>query len=57
MSFNPVELIIKKNGGIQIKEISFMISNYIDGNVTEYQMSALLMSIFFKDMEMSEIID
>ncbi|MDD2649974.1 MAG: thymidine phosphorylase [Candidatus Cloacimonetes bacterium] len=59
MSFNPVELIIKKrNGGIlNKKEISFMISNYIDGNVTEYQMSALLMSIFFKDMEMSEIID
>ncbi|HPY95981.1 MAG TPA: thymidine phosphorylase [Candidatus Cloacimonadota bacterium] len=59
MSFNPVELIIKKRNGhtLNKNEIAFMVNNYINGRVPDYQMSAFLMSIFFKGMEMSEIID
>ncbi len=59
MKFNPVELIVKKRNGLRLNkdEISFFVQNYINGNIPDYQMSSLLMSIFFQGMEMNEIID
>lgn len=55
---NPVELIIKKRDGVELTkdEMSFFVKSYIDGKIPEYQMSALLMAIFFKGMETDEIV-
>lgn len=55
---NPVELIIKKRDGIELtkEEMSFFIKSYIDKKIPDYQMSALLMAIFFKGMETEEIV-
>jgi len=55
---NPVELIIKKRDGIELTkdEMSFFVKSYIDGKIPDYQMSALLMAIFFKGMETNEIV-
>lgn len=55
---NPVELIIKKRDGVELTkdEMSFFVKSYIDGKIPEYQMSALLMAIFFKGMETNEIV-
>ncbi|HOD53393.1 MAG TPA: thymidine phosphorylase [Candidatus Cloacimonadota bacterium] len=59
MQLNPVELIIKKrnNTCLSKEEINFFVQNYINGNIPDYQMSSLLMSIYFQGMEMNEIID
>lgn len=52
-----VDLIEKKrNGNILTKdEIEFIINNYTQNNIPEYQMSALLMVIFYQDMTDEEI--
>lgn len=57
MEFNPVEIIIKKRNGKQLskEELNFFIHSYLAGKIPEYQMSALLMAIFFKGMEIDEI--
>ncbi|MBO6137473.1 MAG: pyrimidine-nucleoside phosphorylase [Lachnospiraceae bacterium] len=50
------ELIEKKrNGGaLTDKEIAFMIEGYTKGNLPDYQMSAMLMAIYFKGMTEEE---
>lgn len=55
---NPVELIIKKRDGKELTkaEMSSFVNGYIDGSISEYQMSALLMAIFFQKMETDEIV-
>ncbi|PID28241.1 MAG: thymidine phosphorylase [Candidatus Cloacimonadota bacterium] len=55
--YNPVELIIKKRNGKQLskEETTFLAEGYINGKIPDYQMSALLMSIYFRDMTDSEI--
>lgn len=55
---NPVELIIKKRDGKELTkaEMSSFVNGYIDGSIPEYQMSALLMAIFFQKMETDEIV-
>lgn len=55
---NPVELIIKKRDGIELtkEEMSFFVKSYIDKKIPDYQMSALLMAIFFQGMETNEIV-
>ncbi|MBI9032326.1 thymidine phosphorylase [bacterium] len=55
---NPVELIIKKRDGIELsrEEMSLFVKAYIDGKIPDYQMSALLMAIFFQGMETDEIV-
>ncbi len=55
---NPVELIIKKRDGVELtkEEMSFFVKAYIDEKIPDYQMSALLMAIFFKGMETDEIV-
>jgi len=57
MKYNPVEIIIKKRNGevLTRDEIKYFVQSYLSGEVPEYQMSALLMAIFFKDMIPSEV--
>ena len=51
------EIIAKKRDGRSLtkKEIRFFIKNYLKGNIKDYQMSALLMAIYFKGMDDNEI--
>lgn len=46
------DLIMKKrNGGVLTKEeIDYMIAGYTDGSIPDYQMSAMMMAIYFKGM-------
>ncbi|MBQ7943390.1 MAG: pyrimidine-nucleoside phosphorylase [Lachnospiraceae bacterium] len=50
------DLIMKKrNGGtLSDEEISFMIENYTKGEIPDYQMSAMMMAIFFQGMTEEE---
>lgn len=50
------DLIIKKrNGGILSEnEIKYMISGYTKGEIPDYQMSAMMMAIYFKGMSREE---
>ncbi len=52
MNFLPAELIKKKrNGGTHTpEEIRFLIESFVSGELPEYQMSAWLMSVYFKGM-------
>lgn len=52
-----VDLIKKKRDGLPLTqdEIEFIINGYTTGDVTDYQMSALLMAIYFNDMTDEEI--
>lgn len=52
-----VDLIKKKRDGLSLSqdEIEFIINGYTTGDVTDYQMSALLMAIYFNDMTDEEI--
>lgn len=52
-----VDLIQKKRDGgiLSEEEIKFIVSGYTSGDITDYQMSALLMSIYFEDMTDEEI--
>lgn len=47
-----VDLIAKKRDGKELttEEINFMISGYTKGEIPDYQVSAMAMAIFFKDM-------
>lgn len=59
MLYNPVELIVKKrNKGILSQlEIDALVQSYIKGELPDYQMSAMLMSIFFNGMQKEEIVN
>lgn len=52
-----VDLIEKKrDGGVLTKEeIEFFITGYTKGELPDYQVSALLMAIFYEDMTDEEI--
>ncbi len=54
--FLPAEIIKKKRNGFELsnEEIRFFIRSYTEGSIPDYQMSALLMAIFFKDCTESE---
>lgn len=56
LSFNPVELILKKRDGHSLNqdEVSFFIKGFLDGSIADYQMSALLMSCYFQGMSFAE---
>lgn len=51
------DIIEKKRDGFELsdEEIKFFIGGYVDGTVPEYQISALLMAIFFRGMNDREI--
>lgn len=53
------DLIIKKrNGGILAREeIDYMINGYTKGEIPDYQMSAMMMAIYFKGMNREETLD
>src|SRR5690554_7346832 len=54
-----VDLILKKrNGGVlETAEINYLIKEYTNDNITDYQMSALLMAIYFRGMNDKEALD
>lgn len=56
MNWIPAELIKLKREGHALSEeqIRFFIDGYTNGNIPDYQMSALLMAIFFKGMQEEE---
>ena len=51
------DLIIKKRDGQELtqKEINFMIKEYCEDRIPDYQMSAMLMAIYFQGMKIDEI--
>lgn len=54
---NPVELIRKKREGYILtdEEICFFFSSYHSGQIPDYQVSAMLMAIFFRSLSTSEM--
>lgn len=56
---NMNDIIIKKRDGGKLskEEISFFIKNYVDGKIPDYQASALLMAIFFRDLDSEELLN
>ncbi len=56
MDMRMYDLIMKKrNGGaLSDEEISYMIENYTKGEIPDYQMSAMMMAIFFQGMTEEE---
>lgn len=53
------DLIVKKrDGGVLCKEeIAFMIDEYTAGNIPDYQMSAMMMAVYFRGMNESETLN
>lgn len=53
------DLIIKKRNGSPLsgKEIEFFVSGYINGDIPDYQVSSLLMAIWFSKMDARETAD
>lgn len=51
-----VDLILKKREGeaLSAAEIQWMIKGYVSGEIPDYQISALMMAIYFKGMESQE---
>lgn len=51
------DLIIKKKDGQELtqEEINFMIKEYCEDRIPDYQMSAMLMAIYFQGMDINEI--
>lgn len=54
---NPVRIIEKKRDGktLNPKEIQWMIQQYDEGSIPDYQMAALLMAIYYQGMNDEEI--
>lgn len=54
-----LEIIEKKSNGIELNkaEIDFAVMGYVNGEIPDYQMSALLMAIKLKGMTDKEIVD
>ena len=53
-----VDIITKKRDGgiLNNEEIQFFVEGYVNGNIPDYQVSALLMAIVFKGMTKEEIV-
>lgn len=58
MRLNPVDIIKKKRDGFSLteEEINFFISAFLLKEITDYQMSALLMAIYFRGLNDTEIL-
>lgn len=50
------DLILKKRGGAELsrEEIRYMVAGYTEGSIPDYQMSAMMMAIYFKGMNAEE---
>lgn len=53
-----VDLIRKKREGLELSEteLAYIINGYTEGNIPEYQISAFLMTVFFKGMSGTETV-
>ena len=53
------DIILKKRNGLELttEEIDFFVQGFSEGRIPDYQISALLMSIFFKKMNKRETAD
>ena len=56
---NVYELIKKKRDGLQLskKEIGFLINGFVNGQIPDFQMTAFLMAVYFKGMDVCECVD
>ena len=56
---NPYEIIKKKRDGLQLAtdEIEFLIHGLITGEISDYQISAFLMAVYFRGMSPRECVD
>ena len=56
MSIRMYDLIIKKRNGQSLtkEEIDYMVTNYVQGTIPDYQMSAFLMAVYFQGMTKEE---
>ncbi len=56
MGFLPTEIIKKKRNGhaLSEEELQYFVDNYTRGNIPDYQMSALMMAIYFQNMTTAE---
>ena len=54
---NMIDVILKKRNGEELtkEEIEFFVYGYTDGSIPDYQVSALLMAIYFQKMTRDEI--
>jgi len=57
VNYVPFEIIAKKRDGKHLtrEEISFFLSEYLKNTIADYQMSALLMAIYFRGMSDTEL--
>ena len=53
------DLIVKKRDGqaLTTEEIRYMIDGYSRGEIPDYQMSAMMMAIYFRGMDRRETLD
>ena len=56
---NAREIIRKKRDALELstEEIGFLIEGFVDGQIPDYQMTAFLMSVYFKGMSERECVD
>lgn len=56
---NTYEIIKKKRDGLElsVEEIDYMVNGFTRGEIPDYQMSAFLMSVYFKGMNSRECVD
>ena len=56
--FRIIDLILKKRNGEELipEEINFIVENYVNGLIPDYQMSAFLMAVYFNPLTESEIL-
>ena len=57
--FRMVDLIVKKRNGNELStaEINFIIENYVNGSIPDYQVSALMMAIYYNPLSSRETLD
>ena len=54
MNMNDIIYKKREGGKLTKEEIEYFISGYVDGSIPDYQAAALLMAIFFKQMDKEE---
>ena len=47
----------KRGGSLLTEEIAYMVRGFVAGDIPDYQMSAMLMAVYFKGMDDREITD
>ena len=57
MKMNIIDIIIKKKNKLELSEseIKYVVKNFVNGNIKDYQMSSLLMAIVINGMNDDEI--